>query len=344
MSGFLGESRLGDSRGIGRGEFFNESRSGALWGTGLGPRWNPRRGVQQLPVQQNGGGEFPGTFVGGSFPRVGRPSSGWQSSNDAQPNLPWLVPFPVPNPCCCFQQEPLPPTTGILRPPEYTGGRSANITGDPHFAEFDGGQFDFQGQAGNVYNLLSDQNFNLNGQFVAFGGQGATVVGEAGLRLGPDQIHLSANNPLPTINQQAMEVGRLYQLADGTALWDNGELVVTSNEYGLTITPRTHATANYLDLAVNLTDAGPYSDFVAPHGLLGVTVNHGQVDNGRTGANAQGEGVIERPEDFVVSNGLFGTQSASNRFGAQIARIITQPDGTIDTVLGQRNQVLFTAP
>ncbi|MEJ2639047.1 MAG: hypothetical protein P8010_05680, partial [Desulfosarcinaceae bacterium] len=107
---------------------------------------------------------------------------------------------------------------------------TGRIWGDPHFVGGDGGKYDVQGEAGKIYDLLSDSGLALRGRFDAWG-DGITVVGETGLTVGEgwnsDNVEFRKDGTA-YINDHQMEEGETYDLADGgTAKLEGGKLTVT---------------------------------------------------------------------------------------------------------------------
>lgn len=231
------------------------------------------------------------------------------------------------------QRQPLP---AQLDTPKYEGGKTARVWGDPHFVDFDGGNFDVQGEAGKVYNLLSDRDVQLNARFGVFNdaANGLTVLSEVGLQSGWDKLRLDRTGQAPTVNGQPMAIGQTVNLdKGGKATWDGNRLVVDTNEYtiGFDVVKGGSEVSSYINADFTIKEGGPYTDFIAPHGLLGQTADGGKRNDGKTGAGAQGEGAIEGIyTDYEVS-GLFDNRFIHNRFGARIGSI-RQDGGTVQEV------------
>lgn len=176
---------------------------------------------------------------------------------------------------------------------------SGRVWGDPHFVGGDGGKYDVQGEAGKIYDLLSDTGLDLRGRFDQYGQtEGLTVVGETGLTVGEgwnsDNIEFRKDGTA-NINDHVMEEGKTYDLADGgTAKLENGSLTVTTAE-GYTINQTTKGSGDkaHINIDVSTGDKG-VDNGKMPGGLLGQTFDaDNEARNGKTGKGAQGEGAIE---------------------------------------------------
>ncbi|MEM9341902.1 MAG: VWD domain-containing protein [Pseudomonadota bacterium] len=181
---------------------------------------------------------------------------------------------------------------------------SGRIWGDPHFIGEDGGKFDVQGRDGGIYNLLSDQNFQMNGRFDAWGGGGATVVGQVGISAGSDQIEVNKDGTV-LVNGEEVGVGERVELADGGYVHNCGnEVTVESGEWKVDFQIKQSSRGNYINMDVSTENAN--SDGVKPHGLLGQTFDaDDDARNGAKGRGAQGEGAIDGVVTDYEVDGLY---------------------------------------
>ena len=169
----------------------------------------------------------------------------------------------------------------------YVGsGQDGLIWGDPHFRGDDGGLYDVTGEADRVYNLLSDSNLQLNAKFVYWQGEvvDGTVIGELGLQLGNDKLFVDLNGA--SLNGNDLAEGQ-SAMGSGTVDYDGTVTTIDTGDYKLTLTRQDGL------FAVRIKVIDPFSDFVAPHGLWGQTVD------GDTAA---------RNGDFYKDNYIYGLQ------------------------------------
>lgn len=169
---------------------------------------------------------------------------------------------------------------------------TGRIWGDPHFIGADGGKYDVQGEAGKTYNLLSDDGFQMNGRFDAWGGGGATVVGEVGINAKGDNINVKGDGSV-SVNGQALADGQKVALTNGGYVEKNGDnITVKSGEWQVDFQAKDSSRGDYLNMDVKTNNA--VADGVKPHGLLGQTFDgDGEARNGDKGKGAQGGGAIE---------------------------------------------------
>lgn len=183
-------------------------------------------------------------------------------------------------------------------PPVVAANEVGTITGDPHFKGGDGGKYDVQGEPGKSYSLLSDSNLQFNGRFDAWGGGGATVVGETGLTVqgpyGQSSVTFQKDGTA-AVNGMELKDGQTVQLADGGTATKEGNKLTIKTAEGYEITQTVHGSShgNYINTEVKTGAGGVAQDGVLPGGLLGQTFDpDSAARNGKKGAGAQGEGAI----------------------------------------------------
>lgn len=156
---------------------------------------------------------------------------------------------------------------------------TAGWWGDPHFFDADGvnkgegaTDWDFQGIAGETYNMISDTNFRMDATFQASGGQGKTVVGSTAITIngptGDSHIVFDAKTA-PTFNGETMVVGQSYETEDGKAAIYDGSILSVKTAEGYLV--KIEDKGNYLNGSVTSDGNGVSSDDYDPTGLLGQT-------------------------------------------------------------------------
>ncbi len=171
----------------------------------------------------------------------------------------------------------------------------ARIWGDPHFVGADGGEYDVQGEAGKTYNLLSDDGIQINGKFEDWKGNGSTIVGEAGVVLGDDQIKIGKDGSLE-INGEVIDCDGVF--ADGKVIKEGNKVTIKDEEYDVTF----HQTGDYIN--IDFASENVNADGVMPHGLFGQSADgDGEARNGDKGTGAQGGGAIDNMFDNRTNAG-----------------------------------------
>jgi hypothetical protein len=224
-------------------------------------------------------------------------------------NQPLGTPEPYPLPEETPEPYPLPEETPVEEPepegPEGVGaGYKGKVWGDPHFVSLkDGKNYDIQPPPGTKVYVFGDRDIQINGHVEAWRGDPkATVFTQIGMKIGADRILVDINEGAPKLNGEAMEAGKAYTLAAGSARWDQAgrKIVFEDREYQGEVLIRNA----YLDVHVGVGERGYLTDNVAPEGLLGGSAVRdivGRVDP-FTGKGALGDYSLE---DFYV-NDLFG--------------------------------------
>lgn len=190
--------------------------------------------------------------------------------------------------------------------PQVIAG-SGRIWGDPHFIGQDGGKYDVQGEAGKTYNLLSDQNFQMNGRFDQYKTtDGLTVVGAVGISAGSDQVSVEKDGTV-MVNGEELEAGETVQLADGGSVSyaaNGGSVSIDSGEWETDIQFRNKGTSNRAHLNIDVKTDNALADGVKPHGLLGQTFDlDDDARNGDKGKGTQGGGAIEGLDGEITARG-----------------------------------------
>ncbi|MCA9517242.1 MAG: hypothetical protein KC635_20015 [Myxococcales bacterium] len=217
--------------------------------------------------------------------------------------------------------------------PTIAANETGKVWGDPHFVGGDGGKYDIMGKPGGVYNLLSDSGVRVTALFKQYTKQGVTVMDKCGATLtgktakgvGSNQIEFRPGVAL--IDGKAVPKGKMVPTADGGSLLYMGDqLIVDTREgYKITFFQRTSSGINYVDCDVQ-TGARGVGAGGDPDGLLGQTFDaDNKAKNGKTGANAQGEGAIAgKVTDYEVAGGIFGKGTGAHSKGGLDANVDDQ--------------------
>lgn len=197
-------------------------------------------------------------------------------------------------------------TGGTSEPGEVIAG-SGRIWGDPHFIGQDGGKYDVQGEAGKSYNLLSDQNFQMNGRFDQYKNtDGLTVVGQVGIAAGSDQIEVNKNGDV-FVNGEELTAGDRVELEDGGYVEydaNGGGVTIESGEWTTEIDFRNKGNGSTAHLNIDVSTENAVADGVKPHGLLGQTFDSDDdARNGDKGKGTQGGGAIEDANGNITERG-----------------------------------------
>ena len=181
-------------------------------------------------------------------------------------------------------------------PPAVTPSASSKGYGDPTFIGFNGGQFWFQGIPNHIFNLLSDSKIQVNSLFND-GGHGGTTIGQIGILIGNDRL-LANPGELPNLNGNILGAGQTVRLKDGTvSVSDNGSTTnISTKEYSIDI----YTAGGFIN--IRTTSEGINRDEVMPDGVIGQTAS-GNLDLSI--------------DSFLVHDGIFGTNVASNKFEAK---------------------------
>lgn len=173
-------------------------------------------------------------------------------------------------------------------------GGGATIWGDPHFVGADGGKYDVHGEAGKTYNILSDQDFQMNSLFRG-AGNGVTFMSVVGFTLGTDQISVAEGGEVK-VNGQVVGEG---EHLNGVVTKEGREVTIKHGEYEIVLDTGTND-----GLYVDFKSQNVAADGVMPHGLWGQTADgDGEARNGDQGSDAQGGGVIERTDGTITESG-----------------------------------------
>ncbi len=169
------------------------------------------------------------------------------------------------------------------------------VWGDPHFVGAEGGKYDVMGSPGKIYNILSDQSIQFNAKFDKYKGQDdATIMSQAGLTIGNDQIEYGIDGKL-LINGEEMKDGSYLE---GKIVKKGANVTINTSEWTVVLKD------NGDHLNYDFTSGNAVADGVRPHGLFGQSADgDGKVRNGDEGKGAQGGGAIEKTDGTITEKG-----------------------------------------
>jgi hypothetical protein len=244
------------------------------------------------------------------------------------------------------------PVTGAVSQPaqklvtvDVPTGIKQNLTwGDPHFEYYDAQgnlkKYDFQGQANKWFTLVKDGSLEMNSHFKAWGNDGATVMDKLGLTMDGTQVSYDANgkptisgrvstdggNTFQTLTNHTLENGKEYVFESGVpgqngsgelaarVKWEEGSntLDVVTGEYHFVAKKEN----DYIRLLSSPTAAGVFANGKGADGVLGRAFNPAFANfgkDGKQGANAQGEGFLDKAMEAYIAAGQFqGSQQLAD--------------------------------
>lgn len=182
-------------------------------------------------------------------------------------------------------------------PPAVIPNAVSRGQGDPHFTGFNGHRFDYHGIPGHIFNLLSDAKIQVNSLFSSWKDSGSTIMEQIGVLIGKDKLLVSRSGH-PNLNGNSLGSGQSVELKNGAVTVSGNTVSISTKEYLINIFDR----GVCLDIDIKTTSEGINRDEVMPGGIIGQTAS----GNGSLSVGA-----------FIVHDGIFGTNVASNRYGAK---------------------------
>ena len=202
-----------------------------------------------------------------------------------------------------FEYQLCPPTQqSPATSPIIAGNRTGVVYGDPIF-ESNGGRYEVRGEAGKIYNLLSDRDIQINARFVP-SGTVETNLGDFGITIRNHQLEYREGGEV-FLNGLRLESGMEAVLENGeTITWNGHALTIQTNEYReIRITPNR--------IEVRTAELGVFQDCIMPHGLLGQAFDVSGL--ARNGTGIQGEGAIQGNYRQYEVSALFSNSFIHNR-------------------------------
>ena len=198
--------------------------------------------------------------------------------------------------------------------PVIAANEVGSVYGDPYFSGFEGNGEGFlvSGEQGEIYNIFSDKEVQINGQFVDGGGP-VTVLGNVGAKIRRNKIQYFVNGTPPMVNSREIKHDQTIRMGRDTAHWDAKKnlMTITTKEYVFKMTPG--------KVEVSINDQGVFKDGIMPHGFLGQTADADDEPKRITATNTEEtyQGVGAYPgtyKDYAVSD-FFNTDDKFSSFG-----------------------------
>ena len=301
---------------------------------------------------------------------------GFQQQQQAPQYIPYAMPQPIyiPVPFPVQVQQPIyipgyPPQMPDVQPPpppppDNWSGATGGTWGDPHFKSLNNKSanqletdFDVTGEAGKIYNVLSDKNVQFNSRFVVGDPSQGTIMGQMGIKLKDDsgkenQIEFDAITGKAKFNGKEVKDGEKLTLKmngeDATVEYKQGpvwggtgkNLNIHTKEYDINL--QQSIDGNHGVQSVKVNKDGVMQDWVNPNGILGQTADGSDlVRKGKVGRGAQGEGAIDYDYKKYEVNDLFGNGDKDiNRYGIDVGFIMK--DGKVSKTYNKATGQLLT--
>eukprot|EP00028_Trichosphaerium_sp_Am-I-7-wt_P001847 CAMPEP_0168531020 /NCGR_PEP_ID=MMETSP0405-20121227/15113_1 /TAXON_ID=498012 /ORGANISM="Trichosphaerium sp, Strain Am-I-7 wt" /LENGTH=305 /DNA_ID=CAMNT_0008555571 /DNA_START=335 /DNA_END=1249 /DNA_ORIENTATION=+ len=196
----------------------------------------------------------------------------------------------------------------------------SQVQGDPHFVGFLGQKYDFHGESGSIFNLVTDNNFQLNAFFVDADlrrMKNKTYMGQLGFRIGNDKIFFGCNRRDGTttslINgKEFTSTGKTWLQHGNVQRLSSGSTIIESMQYRFRVkfSRSSHSTCHVNFKAKYLKVA----NLPIPHGVLGQTADESR-EFPQVSTDFQGDGVVlGHWTDYVVEGDIFSTNHKHDRF------------------------------
>ena len=202
---------------------------------------------------------------------------------------------------------------------------------DPHFLGFDGSEYYFDGVAGKEYNIISDVDLQLNAHFIRLNNLKGTYMGRLGFLFGEHSLSFDPhfgvffNGSLITSGEVELDAGSfLVDDVDGRP-----RMVFQNDVYHITAVvavEKGDKEESYINVRTSL-----YGVPTRPHGILGQTAR----------IAIPGADPLPRPfaveggeDDYLVQDGLLGTDFTFNRFVGHVEHIVTASGSRFRRSLG----------
>jgi len=193
----------------------------------------------------------------------------------------------------------------------------ALVSGDPHVVGLKGQKYLIEGAVGFIYNLVSTKSTQVNTLWIrGEGSEHFTVNGEIGIRVGKEKVFVSRLGRVSVNGVPVPQNAHPFYFADNSAY------VLRDKQYGgpLIVTPHLSFRAILRGYELDLQNVELLVNGDADvHGLVGQTWNDTnwpkERDREITDQSILFPHLLEgKLEDYVVRDGLFGSDFVFNRF------------------------------
>lgn len=204
----------------------------------------------------------------------------------------------------------------ISRSEQIQQSDEKGTVGDLHFTGFDGSQFNFAGMPGNIFNIITDVDFQFNAFYAQSPHNNRTYMSQLGFKLGEHSVHMVPGLVFFDGVHELFAADHRFGDSTVSVTPDVGTLI---QHAGFTVLVKEHrGEENGVDHFTIDCSANPLR-IHHPHGVLGQTAKFLLTNEDPIPVSLHHQtsiGFIEGyVEDYVVSDGLFGTRFIFNRFG-----------------------------
>ncbi len=202
------------------------------------------------------------------------------------------------------------------------------------------------GEAGKIYNLLTDTNVQINAKIdqFDFGKVSRNGLSELGIQAGHEQIHVTQDGAI-TVNGEVLDLTEGEAITIGEVEIVNegvGKHLIKAGEYEVTVSALQLSLGSG-GLRIDFASTNANADGVLPHGLWGQIVDADNI--ARRSGDPQGAGVIEGVyTDYEVSD-IFDVDYKFSKFVVPIEVGYVQlsgfrgPDRDLYNVVGEAGKI-----
>ncbi len=238
-------------------------------------------------------------------------------------------------------------------------GSGTSVVGDPHCIGFGGERYDFMGEHGKYYSMLSTGTLQVNARMLAVPLSDFTFIDHVGIKIGCREsgcvhigVAIGSDAPIATLEDYIATESPVYfdtglrcgsgTAAMGSLVVEKKTIKVDAGNFTIRIVQRDHDEETntdipHLNLFFEVGELGLLSDGVTPHGVIGQTANKDRVKPQGLLGKGIPEGVyrLNRAEGDVfishqgigVVEGTYSDYEVSDPFGidCRFNRFGTEP-------------------